>query len=146
MVFADEVRDLGEVDKGQDVQLTSSELELAQDLVVELPDEAFQHARYSDEYKGRLLEVLESKVEGMEVSSLAPQAQRTQVIDLMEALMLTLGSRGSAADEARAGRRAKPAPVEKLEKKPAARARQKDTAEPREKKVQGGKQIGRAHV
>jgi DNA end-binding protein Ku len=139
MYFADEVRDFGEVDKGVDARLKPGELELAQRLVTELTNEAFEPEKYSDEYKGRLLEVVESKVEGKEVTSLAPQAQRTQVIDLMEALKQSLGSRGSGADEAKSGRRARSAPVEKLEKKPAARARQKDTAEPREKKVQGGK-------
>ena len=139
MYFADEVRDFGEVDKGEDAKLKPGELELAERLVVELTNEAFEPEKYSDEYKGRLLEVVESKVEGKEVTSLAPQAQRTQVIDLMEALKQSLGSRASSTDEAKGGRRAKPAPVEKLEKKPAARARQKDAAEPREKKVQGGK-------
>jgi len=81
-----------------------------------------------------VLAAVEQKVEGQEITSLAPQAQRTQVIDLMEALKQSLGSRGSgkaAAGAARGG--------ERLEKKPAAKARREKAEAPREKKVSGGK-------
>ena len=137
MYFADEIRDFGEVDKGADARLKPGELDLAERLVGELTSEKFQPERYTDEYRDRVLQVVESKVEGKEVTSLAPQAQRTQVIDLMEALKQSLGKRGAGA---RAGGEGASADAEAtaLEKKPAARARQKADA-PREKKVQGGK-------
>jgi DNA end-binding protein Ku len=135
MYFADEVRDFGEVDKGADAKVKPGELELAQRLVNELTAESFQPEKYGDEYRGRVLEVVESKVEGKEVTTLAPQAQRTQVIDLMDALKQSLGKRGGASRASASN--AAPAKVAKLEKKPAAPARRK--AEPvREKKV-GGK-------
>ena len=132
MYFADEIRDFGEVDKGEDAKVKPGELELAERLVGELSSEAFRPEQYSDEYRGRVLQVVESKVEGREVTSLAPQAQRTQVIDLMEALKQSLGKRATGA--AGAGTKAAP-----LEKKPATRARQKAEPAPREKKVQGNK-------
>jgi len=136
MYFADEIRDFGEVDKGEDAKVKPGELELAHRLVKELSSESFRPQNYADEYRTRVLEVVESKVEGKEVTSLAPQAQRTQVIDLMDALKQSLGKRGSGGrGEAAATGSAK---VSKLEKKPAARARQKEAA-PREKKVGGGK-------
>ena len=139
MYFADEVRDFGEIDKGDEAKLKPGELELAERLLAELTNEKFEPEKYSDEYKDRLLEVVESKVEGKEVTSLAPQAQRTQVIDLMEALKQSLGNRGGSAAETKTTRGAtKAAAAGKLEKKPAARARAKDAAEP-QKKVQGGK-------
>ena len=133
MYFVDEIRDFGEVDKGADAKVKPGELELAQRLVGELSSEAFRPEQYSDQYRTRVLEVVESKVEGREVTSLAPQAQRTQVIDLMEALKQSLGKRGSSP-----AAKADETPV--LAKKPAARARQKET-EPvaRAKKAQGGK-------
>jgi len=137
MYFVDEIRDFGEVDKGEDAKVKPGELELAERLVGELSSEAFRPEQYTDEYRTRVLEVVESKVEGREVTSLAPQAQRTQVIDLMEALKQSLGKRaGAAGDGVAAGAGAKAAA---LEKKPAARARQKAEPVPREKKVQGGK-------
>ena len=141
MYFADEVRDFGEVDKGEDAKVKPGELELAERLVGELSSEAFRPEKYGDEYRTRVMEVVENKVEGKQVTSLAPQAQRTQVIDLMDALKQSLGKRGGtpAGDgSARAGAAAGGAKVAALEKKPAARARQKTEPAPREKKV-GGK-------
>ena len=133
MYFADEIRDFGEVDKGEGAKLKPGEMELAQRLVDELSSETFTPEKYTDEYRSRVLEVVEAKVEGKEVTSLAPQAQRAQVIDLMDALKQSLGKR--VADGAAAGG----GQVAELEKKPAARARQKAEPAPREKKVQGGR-------
>jgi DNA end-binding protein Ku len=142
MYFADEIRDFGEVDKGKDAKVKPGEMELAERLVGELSSEAFRPEQYADEYRGRVLEVVESKVEGKEVTSLAPQAQRAQVIDLMEALKQSLGKRAAGAragagrdDAGAAGGEA----VAALEKKPAARARPRGESASREKKVQGGK-------
>jgi DNA end-binding protein Ku len=130
MYFADEIRDFGEIDKGEDAKLKPGEMDLAERLVKELSTDAFKPEKYDDDYRKRVLEAVESKVEGKEVTSLAPQAQRTQVIDLMDALKQSLGKRGGEATGGRSAR------VAGLEKKPAARARQK--AEPvREKKVSG---------
>src|SRR5258705_8408633 len=131
MYFADEIRDFGEVDKGEDAKLKPGEMDLAQRLVNELSSEAFTPEKYTDEYRVRVLEVVEAKVEGKQVTSLAPQAQRAQVIDLMDALKQSLGKRGSGG--ATADGQGKAA---ELEKKPAARARQKAEAAPREKKAQ----------
>jgi len=136
MYFADEIRDFGEVDKGDAAKVKPGELELAQRLVGELSSEKFQPEQYSDEYRGRVLQVVESKVEGREVTSLAPQAQRTQVIDLMEALKQSLGKRGSGGG---GGAKSGGAKVSSLEKKPAAPARKKAEPATREKKVQGNK-------
>jgi len=133
MYFADELRDFGEVDKGEDAKLKPGELELAERLVNELSTDKFKPEQYADEYRGRVLEVVEAKVEGKEVTSLAPQAQRTQVIDLMEALKQSLGKRGGSGAS---GAAASAAPA--LEKKSAARARQKAEPAP-QKKAQGGK-------
>ena len=136
MYFSDEIKDFGEVDKGDAAKVKPGELELAERLVRELSSPAFRPEQYADEYRGRVLEVVESKVEGREVTSLAPQAQRTQVIDLMEALKQSLGKRSSGGGgSVRAGG----AKVASLEKKPAAPARKKAEPASREKKVQGNK-------
>ena len=138
MYFADEVRDFSEVDKGEDAKIKPGELDLAYRLIDELSTESFRPDQYADEYRTRVLAMVESKVEGREVTSLAPQAQRTQVIDLMDALKQSLGKRttgGRASGNGAAGG----SKVAALEKKPAAKARQKAEPAPREKKVQGGK-------
>ena len=128
MYFSDEIRDFGEVDKGDDAKIKPGEMDLAERLLAELTSEKFNPDQYADEYRTRVLQVVEQKVEGKEVTSLAPQAQRTQVIDLMDALKQSLGKRGASGDGAKSA----------LEKKPAAKARKAEPA-PREKKASGGK-------
>jgi DNA end-binding protein Ku len=134
MYYADEVRDFSEVDKGDASKIKPGELDLADRLIGELSAEKFSPEKYADEYRTRVLAAVEQKVEGHEITSLAPQAQRTQVIDLMDALKQSLGKRGSAGRAADAGS----GRGEKLEKKPAAKARQKAEA-PREKRAGGGR-------
>jgi len=137
MYFADEVRDFGEVDKGDASKIKPGELDLADRLIGELSGEKFSPEKYADEYRTRVLAAVEQKVEGREVTSLAPQAQRTQVIDLMDALKQSLGKRTGSAG--RSGAEARGARGE-LEKKPAAKARrEKAEVAPREKKAGGGK-------
>jgi len=137
MYFADEVRDFSEVDKGDEAKIKPGEMDLANRLIAELSKDTFRPDQYADEYRTRVLAAVEQKVEGREVTSLAPQAQRTQVIDLMEALKQSLGNRSAGSGRAAAGgARA----AEALEKKPAAKARrEKADAAPREKKVSGGR-------
>ena len=93
MYYADEVRDFGEIDKGSDAKIKTGELELAQRLIEELSTKEFKPEQYHDEYRDRLLEVVESKVEGKEITSVGPQEQRAQVIDLMDALKQSLENR-----------------------------------------------------
>src|SRR5215468_3551911 len=64
MYFADEIRDFGEVEKGEDAKLKPGELDLATRLLAELTNEKFEPEKYADEYRTRVLEVVESKVEG----------------------------------------------------------------------------------
>ncbi len=95
MYYADEVRDFGEIDKGADAKIKTGELELAQRLIEELSTKEFKPGEYHDEYRDRLLQVVESKVEGKEITSVGPQEQRAQVIDLMDALKQSLENRVS---------------------------------------------------
>ncbi len=93
MYYADEVRNFGEIDKGADAKIKPGELDLALRLIDELSSKEFKPEQYHDEYRDRLLEVVESKVEGKEITAIGPQVQRTQVIDLMDALKQSLENR-----------------------------------------------------
>ncbi|HKQ19348.1 MAG TPA: Ku protein [Candidatus Eisenbacteria bacterium] len=139
MYFADEIRDFGEVDKGEDAKVKPGELELAERLVKELSSDSFKPEKYNDDYRERVLGVVEQKVEGKEVTSVAPQAQRAQVIDLMDALKQSLGKRGSRPSAGGDDEEERGAKTAALQKKPAARARRTEEPAPRQKKVQGGK-------
>src|SRR5256712_9324616 len=62
MYFADEVRDFGEVDKGSSATIKAGELDLALRLIDELSSPKFQPEQYHDEYRGRVLSAVESKI------------------------------------------------------------------------------------
>src|SRR5215470_8097643 len=100
MYFADEVRDFSEIEKGEGASVKSGELELALRLIQELTGDKFQPERYHDDYRERVLGAVEQKVEGKEVTAVGPQVQRTQVIDLMDALKKSLEGRASKAEKA----------------------------------------------
>jgi DNA end-binding protein Ku len=93
MYFADEVRDFGEIDKGQSAKIKEGELELALRLIDELSNEEFKPGQYQDEYRLRVLDLVNLKIEGKEITAVGPQVQRAQVIDLMEALKESLSKR-----------------------------------------------------
>ena len=122
MYFADEVRDFGEIDKGEDAGVKPGELNLALRLIEDLSTAEFKPEQYKDEYRGRVLSVVEEKVEGKEITAIAPQVQRTQVIDLMDALKQSL--EGRAAKAGQPGKK-KPAVQSKSTAGPAAKEKKR---------------------
>jgi DNA end-binding protein Ku len=100
MYFADEVRNFDEVDKGQSAKIKDGVLELALQLINGLASEQFSPERYTDEYRHRVLGMINQKVEGQEITVSEPAAPRAQVIDLMEALKESLAKRGLSAEDA----------------------------------------------
>jgi len=114
MYFSDEVRDFGEIDKGGDASIRAGELDLALKLINELSHDSFKPEQYEDEYRGRVLGMAQEKVEGKEITAAGPRVERTQVIDLMDALKQSL--------ERRVGQEGKAAA-----KKPAAKAKRTAT-------------------
>jgi DNA end-binding protein Ku len=93
MYFADEVRDFGEIDRGAGAKVKEGELELAVKLLSDLASDTFEPTKYADEYRERVLELVQGKAEGKEVVAAAPQQERAHVIDLMEALKTSLAQR-----------------------------------------------------
>jgi DNA end-binding protein Ku len=123
MYFADEVRSFGEVDKGENAKIKPGELDLALRLIDELSHDEFKPQQYQDEYRLRVLDMINMKVEGKEVTAVGPQIQRAQVIDLMDALKESLARR--VPRERKPAVKAKPAaeaaPEKPLKKAQAAR-------------------------
>ena len=93
MYFADEVRAFTEVDKGESAKIKEGELDLAIKLIDGLAAEDFDPERYEDAYRERVLELLNKKAEGQELTAAPAPAKRRQVIDLMEALKESLAAR-----------------------------------------------------
>lgn len=122
MYFADEVRNFGEIDKGASAKIKDGEMDLAVKLVEDLSNTEFKPEQYQDEYRLRVLDLVNMKVEGKEVTAAAPEVHHAQVIDLMEALKESLAKR-----------------VPK-DKKPAVKAKRAEAApEKPEKKAQAAK-------
>ena len=127
MYFADEVRSFGEIDKGESAKIRDGELELALQLIDGLSKDAFRPEQYQDEYRQRVLDLVNQKVEGKEVAAAGPELKRAQVIDLMEALKQSLAKKVAA----------QPAAAEAAEKKPLAKVKRGEPAPA--KKAQAGK-------
>jgi len=93
MYFADEVRSFGEIDRGQGAKIREGEMELALKLIDGLSTDGFSPEEFTDEYRQRVLDMIQAKVEGKQIITLTPEAPKAQVIDLMEALKESLSKR-----------------------------------------------------
>lgn len=89
LFYADEIRNFGEIDKGI-AKIKEGELSLAMRLIEELSIEEFEPEKYHDEYRQRVLDLVNRKAEGQEITVGAPTAQPAEVVDLMEALKASL--------------------------------------------------------
>ena len=96
MYFADEVRNFGEIDKGVSAKIKEGEIELALQLISGLASDEFHPENYADEYRQRVLDLINEKVEGKDVTvTAAPEAPKSsQVVDLMAALKASLEKQG----------------------------------------------------
>jgi DNA end-binding protein Ku len=87
--YADEVRPVSEVPiPSGDVKDT--ELNLAVNLVQQLATDEFRPEQYRDEVRDRVLELINKKIEGEDITSAPDVAPAAQIIDLMAALKASL--------------------------------------------------------
>lgn len=115
--YADEVRDFAEVEL-EDGEVSDAELELARQLIEQASTDEFHPEAYTDEVRERMLELIQSKVDGEEITVVTEEPPQTQIIDLMAALKASLEG-GEAAEG---------------QKKPASRAGKKPAAKKSTKK------------
>jgi DNA end-binding protein Ku len=106
MHWPDEIRDPAFEELDKKVTVRDAEVKMARQLIQQLSAD-FDPAAFRDEYRERLEELVEQKVEGAEITIAAPtEEEPTKVVDLMEALK---------------------ASVEQAKKKPAAKSTKKKT-------------------
>lgn len=121
MLFADEVSDpdrIEELEAAREVKVKKAELDIAKQLVDSLAGD-FDPSKYSDDYRDRVLDLIERKAAGEEIA-VAPAAEDDSepVPDLMAALKASLDATKSATSNGgSSGETKKPA------KKPAAKKR-----------------------
>jgi DNA end-binding protein Ku len=92
MLFADEVNPLEELDlPGPDVDVTEREEKMARSLIDSLTTE-FEPEKYRDEYRARVLELIEQKASGQEIVVEESAEEAPRVVDLMAALEASLAA------------------------------------------------------
>ncbi|MBI4419790.1 MAG: Ku protein [Gemmatimonadetes bacterium] len=87
--YADEVRSAKEVPLGEG-EVKEAELKLAIQLIEQGATEEFHPEAYQDNVRQRMLEEIQKKVDGQQISTEPEQVPQTQIIDLMEALKASL--------------------------------------------------------
>jgi DNA end-binding protein Ku len=96
--YADELRPVTEVPLGEG-EVKPTELALAKQLIDQTSNDKFEPEKYRDVVRERVLEAINQKVEGQEITAEPAQDAGGKIIDLMEALKASLGKKAEAAEE-----------------------------------------------
>ena len=119
MLFHDEVvpsHDIEDLPEGKELKATDRELKMAQQLIDSLSSE-FDPTSYHDEYREKVLELIERKASGQEIAVQPEAPEPAKVPDLMAALEASLAavksSEGGAAPAKKGKAEAKPAAKKK---------------------------------
>jgi DNA end-binding protein Ku len=94
MIFHDEVvpaDDLDEVPDAKDLKTSDRELKMAQQLIDSLSSD-FEPSKYHDEYREKVLELIERKADGEEIAIQPQEEEPQKVPDLMAALEASLAA------------------------------------------------------
>jgi DNA end-binding protein Ku len=84
--WPDEIRSTKELDlPDEEFDFKEAELKMAEQLVEAMTGE-FDASRYKDEYREALMQVIEAKMEGQEVTAPEPVEEGTKIVDLMKLL------------------------------------------------------------
>jgi DNA end-binding protein Ku len=115
--YGNEVRSIDEVPIPK-VDVKKAELDMAVQLIEQAATDRFDAAKYEDTVKGRILEQIQRKVDGEEITEEPAEAPKTQIIDLMEALKASLAKgKGSTGGERKPAKRVERAAEAKPAKK-----------------------------
>jgi DNA end-binding protein Ku len=95
--YADELKAADEVEIGES-PVKEAELALATQLIEQTATDEFHPEQFRDTVRARVLEAIQQKVEGREITEEPAEAPQAKIIDLMDALKASL-ARGAAAGE-----------------------------------------------
>jgi DNA end-binding protein Ku len=96
--YHEEIRSSAEVPRS-DVVLKDAELALAKQLIDQGSVDEFKPENYRDNVRARVLEAIQRKVDGQEITDEPTEAPQAKIIDLMDALKASLAKRGNGADD-----------------------------------------------
>jgi DNA end-binding protein Ku len=119
--YPDELRAFSEVPI-EDATVKPAELKLATQLIEQAASDKFEPENYRDEVRERMLELIQKKVDGEDIT-VAPTAEpEHKIVDIMEALKASLAA-GSSRKPAQQADKAELEAEKKAAKKPAAKKR-----------------------
>jgi DNA end-binding protein Ku len=98
--YANELKSAAEVPVPE-TTVKDTELKLAKQLIEQTATDEFHPEKYHDQVRDRVLQAIQAKVDGQEITSGPAEEPQTKIIDLMEALKASL-ARGKAEDEGEA--------------------------------------------
>jgi DNA end-binding protein Ku len=103
LLFHDEVVPTEELEglPDSETEISERELKMARQLIESLSTD-FEADKYHDEYRERVLDLIERKAEGQEIVSQPTAAEPTPVVDLMAALEASLAAAKAGRKEAEA--------------------------------------------
>jgi DNA end-binding protein Ku len=88
--YADELRPVGEVPV-QGGEVKPAELKMAKQLIEQMSSDAFDPTAYKDTVRERVLETIQRKIDGQDITAEAtPEAGGGKILDLMDALKASL--------------------------------------------------------
>jgi len=93
--YRDEVKSWSEVPMPDLPEIKDAELNLAKQIIQQIASDTFAPEKYRDDVKDRMMELIQKKAEGQEITA-APEVPQGKVIDLMEALKASLGMKKDA--------------------------------------------------
>lgn len=92
-----------------EVPVKEAELALARQLIEQSAVDEFHPESYHDQVRERVLEAIQRKVDGQEITAEPAEAPQAKIIDLMDALKASLAKRGTSTEEKKPARQAAPA-------------------------------------
>ena len=98
----DELREFSEVPLDE-CDINDDELDLALTIIDQRVNEAFEPERFEDEVRSKMMEKIQQKIDGQEISMPPEEAPESKIVDLMEALKASV-SRSSGASKTAAGK------------------------------------------
>jgi DNA end-binding protein Ku len=127
MIFADEVvppEEIEDLPEEAELKVSDRELKMAEQLIESLTSE-WDPEKYSDEYREKVLDLIERKAQGEEIVAQPEAPAPARVPDLMAALEASLAAvKGDSSDEPEQAEKPRKAPA----KKAAAKAKPKAKA------------------
>jgi DNA end-binding protein Ku len=90
----DELRPFSEVPLDA-CEINDDELDLALKIIEQRVNDSFEPERYHDEVRSRMMEKIQQKIDGQEISMPPEEAQESKIVDLMEALKASVASKAA---------------------------------------------------